>query len=57
MKAIALSELLKVMSMETFRKLKARGRIELTRGAPNTEILIGSLPNRFQAALSHLSIP
>ena len=54
MKAIALSELLKVMSMETFRKLRARGRIVVTRTAPYTEIDAGSLPNRFQAALSRL---
>ncbi len=54
MKKIALSELLKVMSIETFRKLKARGRVVVVRTAPYTEIDAGTLPNRFQEALSHL---
>ncbi len=54
MKTIALSELFKVMSTETFRKLKARGRIAVVRNAPYTEIDTGTLPNHFQAALSHL---
>lgn len=54
MKTIALSELLKVMSIETFRWLKSRGVITVVRKAPYTEIDSETLPNRFQAALSHL---
>lgn len=54
MKTIALSEQLKVMSIRTFRKLKARGRILALRKAPYTQIDVGTLSNRFQAALSHL---
>lgn len=54
MKTIALSELLKVMSIETFRKLKAHGRIVVVRNAPYTEIDAATLPNCFRAALSHL---
>lgn len=54
MKTIALSELLKVMSIETFRMLKARGRVVVVRTAPYTEIDAATLPNRFQAALPHL---
>lgn len=56
MKTISLSELLKVMSIDTFRKLKARGSIKVVRNAPYTEIDAGTLPNRYQAALSHLPI-
>lgn len=54
MRTIALSELLKVMSIETFRKLKVRGRVIVVRTAPYTEIDARTLPNRFQEALSHL---
>lgn len=57
MKSIALQDLLKVMSMKTFHELKSRGRLVLTRCAPNTEVEISSLPARFQAALSRLSNP
>lgn len=57
MNTITLQRLLKVMNMETFRTLKARGRIKINRGAPHTLIMADSLPNRFQEALSRPSIP
>lgn len=57
MGTISLSELLKIMSIKTFHKLKARGGIIVVRNAPYTEIDAASLPNRFQEALSRPSIP
>lgn len=54
MKTIALNDLLKVMSIETYRKLKSRGRLQIVAIAPFTEIDVETLPTRFQAALSHL---
>lgn len=57
MGTISLSGLLKIMSIETFHKLKARGGIIVVRNAPYTEIDAASLPNRFQEALSRPSIP
>lgn len=51
---IPLKELLKIMSIETFRKLKARGMIHVVTMAPLTQIDVETLPTRFQAALSHL---
>lgn len=54
MKKITLKELLKVMSIETFRKLKSRGKIQVVTMAPLTQIDVETLPIRIQAALSHL---
>lgn len=54
MDTISLSELLKVISIETYRKLKARGRIVVVRNAPNTEIDAETLPKCLQTALFHL---
>lgn len=53
MKKITLKELLKIMSIETFRKLKARGKIQVVTMAPLTEVNVETLPTRFQAVLSH----
>lgn len=53
---ISLKELLKVMSAETYRTLKARGKIELAKSAPNAEVSLESLPpeyrRRFQSEMS-----
>jgi hypothetical protein len=54
MKTITLSELLKLMSIETYHKLRARGRIVEVRKAPYAEIEVETLPDLIQAALSRL---
>lgn len=56
MKSIVLTDLLKIMSKETFHRLKTRGRIVVLRNAPNTVIDAECLPNHLQEALSRLPI-
>lgn len=51
MKTVSLTELLKVMSMETYCTLKARGKIELTTTAPNAMVNIDSLPMEYRRKL------
>lgn len=51
METVTLSTLLRVMDMRTFRELKNRGKLVITRPAPYTEILLSSIPNRHRHKL------
>ena len=46
MDTITLNTLLRVMDMQTFRELKNRGKLVITKPAPYTEIQLSSIPNR-----------
>lgn len=52
METVTLNTLLQVMDMETFNRLRNRGKLTITKPAPYTEILLSSIPNRHRRKLT-----
>ena len=51
METVTLNALLQVMDMETFSKLKNRGKLTIIKPAPYTEILFSSIPEHYRRKL------
>ena len=54
MEKISVNELLKVMDMNTYRRLRYAGRLSMARVAPNAEVYVDSIPIRFRRRLDEL---
>lgn len=52
METVTLNALLQVMDRKTFRELKIRGKLVITKPAPYTEILLSSIPCRYRHKLT-----
>lgn len=52
METVTVNTLLRVMDMETFRRLKYRGKLIITKPAPYTEVRVSSIPNRYRCKLT-----
>lgn len=52
METVTLNALLQVMDMETFHKLKNRGKLTIIKPAPYTEILLSSIPDSYRHRLT-----
>lgn len=52
MKTISLEALLRVMDREKYEELRKRGRLVVTRHAPDTEILLSSIPIQYRHKLT-----
>lgn len=53
---VARETLLKVMDEKTFRKLKMRGVLIITRPAPCMTVKLDSVPNRYRRKLNALHV-
>ena len=54
METVTLNALLRVMDKKTFRELKIRGKLVITKPAPYTEILFSSIPCRYRHKLTEV---
>jgi len=54
METVTLNALLRVMNEKTFRGVKLRGKLVITKPAPYTEILFSSIPCRYRHKLTEV---
>lgn len=52
MKTVSPETLLRVMDREKYEELRKRGKLAITKRAPDTEILLSSIPIRYRHKLT-----